>query len=450
MATSSTVPGSVTGSGNVQADTVDPNGPWGIAQALASRGGGPAVVTLTDDATVAVNAAAGNDFRLLTTSGTGNTRIIGTPSNAADGKVITVSITQDTTGNRQVTWAAGWQLADNYTPILSTAPGFTDIFTFAYHAGPAVWMMTNANYGLAGAGTAVFYDNFGQTPPGQLPDASKWGIATGAPADDPTQGSAWYVANTNNIYVNSSGDLVFAVTGSNGATTVTPAVGNYNSARISTFPDLRGVNGGTQGSLVWTLERQGFRRFEATYGTCTIVAKITPAQGFWPAIWFNSTSKQWPQGGEIDLIENFGTAPGYSESHGYGNVIGPRLPGDYEGFGWEGHGSGLNVTPAAISDGSFHTYVMSLSSDYSTITMTMDGTSYANFPLTKTEWLAAAATAGYSNAQWPFGPDNPLGLIMNVCVENPGTLGGTGTFPASGQTLPVTVMVIQSVKWTVP
>ena len=37
-ATGSTVPGSVTGSGNVQADTVDPYGTWGIGKALAGVG----------------------------------------------------------------------------------------------------------------------------------------------------------------------------------------------------------------------------------------------------------------------------------------------------------------------------------------------------------------------------------------------------------------------------
>ena len=40
----------------------------------------PAVVTLTDAATVTVNAAAGNHFRLLTTSGIGATRQLGTPA----------------------------------------------------------------------------------------------------------------------------------------------------------------------------------------------------------------------------------------------------------------------------------------------------------------------------------------------------------------------------------
>jgi len=430
----------------------------------SGRTGVPLVVTLTDASTVAINAGLGSDFRLTFTSGVGATRIIGTPSNPTDGQKITITVIQDSSGNRLVTWSSAWNFPDStggVPPILSTAPGFADILVFVYNATLALWLNTEALYGFT-SGTTVFYDNFGQTPNGQLPDASKWAIATGAPSDDPTLGAQWYVANTNNSYVNSTAGpsstpaLVMSVTGTDGATTVANALGNYNSARISTFPDLRGTNNGAQGALDWSLQRQGFRPFCATYGTVTVVAKFNPTAGFWPAIWLNGINKQWPQCGEIDIIENFGGAYGgsFNISHGYSNVIGPRNPNDYYGADWEGHGTGLNITPAVLNDGAFHTYVCSISSDYLTITMTMDGTTMANFPLTKSTWLAAMTSAGYSAPQWPFGPDCPLMFVANVAVGET-TVGPSSPaynvgYPSAGLTLPITILTIASVKWTIP
>ena len=424
----------------------------------SGRIGVPVVVTLTDASTVAVNAALGSDFRLTFTSGIGATRIIGTPTNPVDGQRITLTLIQDSVGSRQVTWSSAWGFPPvQGTPLLSTGPGQADVLSFTYNATLAMWLNTTNDFGFSSTGL-VFYDNFTQTPNGQLPDASKWAIATGAPGDDPTTGSQWYVANTNNIYVSSTAGpsstpaLVFAVTGTDGATTVSNAVGNYNSARVSTFPDLRGTNNGGQGALDWSLQRQGFRPAAITYGTVTIVAKFSPRAGYWPAIWLNGINKQWPQCGEIDIIENFGGAYGgsFNISHGYANVIGPRNANDYNGADWEGHGTGLNVTPAVINDGAFHTYVCSISPDYLTITMTMDGSNIANFPLTKSTWLAAMTTAGYSAPQWPFGADNPLMFVADLCVGSPnGAASGVG-YPSAGDTFPQVIMTIASVKITVP
>ena len=64
------------------------------------------VVTLTDALTVAVNAALGNDFRLLMTSGVGATRALGAPSNPVDGRKIIFQVTQDSAGSRLLTMPA--------------------------------------------------------------------------------------------------------------------------------------------------------------------------------------------------------------------------------------------------------------------------------------------------------------------------------------------------------
>ena len=429
-----------------------------IYACLASGSAGiPRVVTLTDSATVGVNAALGSDFRLATTSGVGNTRVIAAPGNATDGQRITVTITQDATGNRLATWAAGWAFpVSDGPPVLSTAPGFADSFDFTFNAAMGVWMCKSAQYGLTG-GTTVFYDGFSQIPSGQLPDASKWGIATGSPGDDPTGGSQWYEANTNNVYVNGSGNLVLAATVQGGGTTTAQARGNYVAPRISTFPEISLSSAATAqgGQKTWTQLRPGFRPFTATYGTFTVVAKVNSTAGFWPAFWCYGVTKLWPQCGEIDLLENFGGYAGNSSTltQGYGNILGPRNPNDYTAFGWN-NAALINHTPASgtgypINDGNFHTFVMSLNAAYDTITMTVDGAAYSSSPITKTAWLAAAVSAGASAPAWPFGPDNPMGIVLNVCVGAPGSSVPMG-YPAGGQTFPLNVMTVQSVKWTVP
>ena len=107
----------------------------------------PAVVTLLQSGnSVAVNAAAGNDFRItLTASGW----TIQNPSNPTDGQGITVSLTQDSTGSRMVTWASGWYFGVVGTPVLSTAAGATDTLAFKYYASLAQWVYMGSTADVA-------------------------------------------------------------------------------------------------------------------------------------------------------------------------------------------------------------------------------------------------------------------------------------------------------------
>ena len=67
-------------------------------------------------------------------------------------------------------------------------------------------------------------------------------------------------------------------------------------------------------------------KFEFTYGTVEIRAKVPPEIGTWPAVWMlgkNIATKGWPACGEIDIIEHRGkeknkivTALHYPERHG--------------------------------------------------------------------------------------------------------------------------------------
>lgn len=62
-------------------------------------------------------------------------------------------------------------------------------------------------------------------------------------------------------------------------------------------------------------------KVEFTYGTVAARIKLSSGAGLWPAWWMLGSKANWPQGGEIDIMENIGEAdwanaalhgPGYS------------------------------------------------------------------------------------------------------------------------------------------
>ena len=108
----------------------------------------PAVSTLTDAATVTVNALNGNDFRLLFTSGIGATRAMGNPSNSQDGQRIAFHFTQDATGSRVVTWGANYVFGAAGAPTLTTTANAVDVVGFIYNATKAKWLYCGSALGF--------------------------------------------------------------------------------------------------------------------------------------------------------------------------------------------------------------------------------------------------------------------------------------------------------------
>jgi hypothetical protein len=106
-------------------------------------------VTLTDAATVAINAAAGNDFRLTMTSAIGGTRALGTPANPADGQRIDIMVTQDSAGSRLLTYSSAYLFGALAAPTLSTTANYTDILGFIYNAALSSWMFVAFSSGFA-------------------------------------------------------------------------------------------------------------------------------------------------------------------------------------------------------------------------------------------------------------------------------------------------------------
>ena len=98
----------------------------------------PAVVGLTDAATIAVDASLGNDFRVTIA---GN-RTMGTPANPTDGQKITFQITQGAAGSAAIAWGSSYEFSAGLPqPTLSTTAGQTDLLGFIYNAAKGKWLL---------------------------------------------------------------------------------------------------------------------------------------------------------------------------------------------------------------------------------------------------------------------------------------------------------------------
>ena len=106
----------------------------------------PKVVALTDAATIAVNAALGNVFRVTL----GGNRTLGAPTNPTDGQTIDFEVTQDGTGSRTLAYASAYEFSTTVTsPTLTTAAGKVDLLTFRYSAVASKWRCLRVVLGSA-------------------------------------------------------------------------------------------------------------------------------------------------------------------------------------------------------------------------------------------------------------------------------------------------------------
>ena len=98
----------------------------------------PAVVSLADAQTIAVDASQGNDFRVTI----GTSRTMGNPSNPTDGQKMTLQITQGSAGSSTIAWGSAYEFSTGLPqPTLSTVAGQTDLLAFIYNAAKGQWLL---------------------------------------------------------------------------------------------------------------------------------------------------------------------------------------------------------------------------------------------------------------------------------------------------------------------
>ncbi|MEO3808022.1 family 16 glycosylhydrolase [Sphaerisporangium sp. B11E5] len=242
--------------------------------------------------------------------------------------------------------------------------------------GPVVW----ADEFNAAAGTSV--------------DGSKWkfDIGGGGWGNNELQ---YYTNSTRNVYHDGQGHLAITARQENPSNLQCHyGTCQYTSGRILTAD-----------------------RFTQTYGRFEAGIKLPRGQGIWPAFWMLG-GNNWPNTGEIDIMENIGSNPNTV----YGTVHGPGYSG--------GSGVGGSRTIGAPLGDAFHNYRVDWSPNL--IVWYLDGSEF--FRVTP---------ANIRGNQWVY--DHPFFMILNVAVGGnwPGPPNSSTTFP---QTMLIDYVRVSS--WT--
>lgn len=187
--------------------------------------------------------------------------------------------------------------------------------------------------------------------------------------------------------------------------------GGYGNNEAQFYTEKRLENARVEGGkLVIEARREQWKGSEYTsarllsrgkyyfrYGTVEVRAKLPKGRGTWPAIWAMSENmKQWPDDGEIDIMEHVGYHPGYIHAtihtKKYNWVVGTQKTDSIE-----------------IKDASekFHLYKMDWDKDK--IDMYVDGAKFFSY-----------ANTEKNDAAWPF--DQPFFIVLNQAIG--GNWGG--------------------------
>jgi len=99
----------------------------------------PAVITLTDAATIATDASKGNHFRVTL----GGNRTLGNPSNPTDGQRMIWEFLQDGTGNRTITLDTKFSVPGNMAAVtLTTVANHWDMIGVIYNSSLDKFIVT--------------------------------------------------------------------------------------------------------------------------------------------------------------------------------------------------------------------------------------------------------------------------------------------------------------------
>ncbi len=233
----------------------------------------------------------------------------------------------------------------------------------------------------AAAAAVAFSDTF-DGPAGSAVDSSKWQIEAGDNVNNHER--QYYTTGNRNAALDGQGHLVITARRENPANyQCWYGACQYTSARLNTSG-----------------------KFTAQYGHVEARMKIPRGQGMWPAFWMLGTPVNWPDSGEIDIMENVGFEP----STVHGTLHGPG----YSGAG--GIGAGYTLPGGQAFADAFHTFAVDWAPD--SITWTVDGNVYQR-----------RTPADLGGRQWVF--NRPYFLILNLAVGGywPGDPDSSTAFP---------------------
>jgi len=223
---------------------------------------------------------------------------------------------------------------------------------------------------------------------GTSPNDANWVFDTGGEPQWGNQEWQYYTDRPENVSLDGAGNLAI-------------------TARKEQLPGMAGCPYGSCDITSGRITSKG--KFAQAYGRLEASIKVPKGQGMWPAFWMmgaNIDEVNWPECGEIDIMETVGKTPNQVEGTAHAT-----------GFPEAGIGGATTVS-APLAD-AFHTFAVEWKP--ASVTWFVDTTAY--FTISKSE-LA-------SGQQWPF--DQPFYLLLNLAVggEMPGSPDASTPFPST-------------------
>jgi beta-glucanase (GH16 family) len=229
------------------------------------------------------------------------------------------------------------------------------------------------------------------TQAGTAPNPNVWGreVGDGTVNGIPGWGNdelEYYTAGTGNVATDGQGHLVITARAADGSLQCYYGPCQYTSARLLTK-----------------------QRFEVAYGRVEARVKVPRGAGLWPAFWMLGTDidqVNWPQTGEIDIMENVGRLP----NQVFGTLHGPGYSGG------QSYGRTYDLGRPVADD--FHTFAIQWQPDR--IVWSIDGIQY---------FTATPNDAFLQGKQWVY--NHPFFMLLNVAVGGNfgGPVGPNTTFP---------------------
>jgi uncharacterized protein (TIGR03437 family) len=219
-----------------------------------------------------------------------------------------------------------------------------------------------------------------------------------------------YTDSTNNAYQDGKGNLVIQA--------IRDSSGNFTSARLQS---------GAPGASTDTTD------LSWQYGLIEARIKLPFGQGVWPAFWMlgeNFSTVSWPNCGEVDIMENFGTFANNATVNN-GTIHGPttNTPNAADYNGGDGIGASTTLPFGETVYDDYHVYAIQWSPN--SIEFLVDGVSY------ETQTPAALP----SGAPWVF--NAPFFILLNLAIGGPQTFLGT---PNPSQPFPSQQMLVDYVR----
>jgi hypothetical protein len=115
----------------------------GTGLILFNDGAYNADATLTDGATITWDVGSSPVAKVTL----GGNRTLSAPTNSASGQFISLTVIQDGTGSRVLTWNSAYEFTGDVAPTLTTTASKADVFVFKYNG--TVWMETGRNLNLS-------------------------------------------------------------------------------------------------------------------------------------------------------------------------------------------------------------------------------------------------------------------------------------------------------------